>query len=98
MSWENHCRRPGKSLSLIFHENLPFGGMEITATYQRFLFCYKPWTRNVADFPRANARTRGKSASFPRGHTSPYTYSRYVRINTVVELDRPWRMSLALDS
>ena len=150
---KNHCRWPRKSLSLIFHENFPFGGMEITATYRWFWYkpwtnevtdfpranastrgnsaaflrvrspytfcrcvcnnmtidldptgsghvsmvCYKPWTSEVTDFPRANARTRGKSAAFPRVR-SPYTLHRYVCINTAVEFDRTWRMAFTLDS
>ena len=64
--------------------------------YQRFVTNLEP--AKVTDFPRANARTRGKSVALPRGRTSPYTYSRYVCINMAVELDRPWRMSLTLDS
>ena len=58
---------------------------------------YKPWTRKVTDFPRANASTRGNSAAFPRMR-SPYTFYRYVCINTAVEFDRPWRWPFNLDS
>ena len=79
-----------------FHENLPFGVTEMTATCRQFLVqTLNDRSYRLSSCKRAHAR---KERSFPRGRTSPYTCNRYVCINTAVELDRPWRMSFTLDS
>ena len=91
----NHCRWPCKSLSLIFHENFPFGGMEITATYQRFLLqtldtqCY-----GLSSCKRAHARKERSISAW--AHKSVhlqslrvYQYGSRVR-STVEMLVRPW--------
>ena len=92
-----------KSLSLtleitaadFFHENLPFGGMEITVAYRRFthltydinmlrvvvifVLLYKPLLPLLPFF-------------------FPLSDENIVCINTAVEFDRPWRCSFTLDS
>ena len=37
-------------------ETFPFQGHGNHCHVSNGFFCYKPWTRNVADFPRASAR------------------------------------------
>ena len=91
----NHCRWPVKSLSLIFHETFPFGGMEITATYQRFLLqtlntqCYglSSWKRAHARKERSISAWAHKSVHFLSLRL--YQYGSRIR-STMEMLVRPW--------
>ena len=49
-------------------------------------FCYKPWTRNVTDFPRANARTH---SPYTLQSLRVYQYRSRVR-PTVENVAHPW--------